>query len=443
MRYVSQETALQVIARVLAHVERLKQGTSGFTRNVLKLYSGNLAASLVLYASMPVVTRLYSPADLGLFQVMASTIIVLGSVSTLKYELAIVLSRDQEDADNASAFSTFVLVAMTTIIGIGFFFGGKTTLRFLRAQDLVPYVPLILVGLLLIGFERILEHVLLRRKDYWVISRARMVRAASQSVLRVTCGTLWPNFVTLTLSHFVAVAAQIAVVAKKCVPRSVDFAPEKFKSCARKNKKLPIVNTSLVFINDLSLQLPIFMLSRYANAEFLGFYALTQRLLNRPLRELSRSIAGVYLSTASASWNRDRLGFLRTYRRIVIRLFVSTSVPAAVIALYGPQLVELAFGEDWLTAGVLLQILMISKVLQFINSGIGSTFTVIGRQEIALLLTLLSILLRFGAMYFYRESPMRMVLAMAIAAAAFYATYMLVAYVSIWRQAHSSLSATT
>ena len=53
----------------------------------------------------------------------------------------------------------------------------------------------------------------------------------------------------------------------------------------------------------------------------------------------------------------------------------------------------------------------------------STTFSVINRQEVGLVLTLLSLVVRFAAMYVYRESPYGLLIALSVASALFYLFY--------------------
>ena len=71
------------------HRARLPGGA--FARGVVTLASGTAAAQLLTVLALPLITRLYSPADYGTLAVYSSTITLLLVVASLRYEVAIPL----------------------------------------------------------------------------------------------------------------------------------------------------------------------------------------------------------------------------------------------------------------------------------------------------------------------------------------------------------------
>src|SRR5690606_25517513 len=69
-----------------------------FTGNVLKLMSGTTLAQVVPFLLLPLLTRLYSPADFASFEQYLMAIQVLSVLATLKYEFAIMQPKSDADA---------------------------------------------------------------------------------------------------------------------------------------------------------------------------------------------------------------------------------------------------------------------------------------------------------------------------------------------------------
>ena len=60
-----------------------------FIRQVAKLASGTALAQIINIACLPILARIYSPNDFGTFAIFLACVAILTSVSTLKYEYAI------------------------------------------------------------------------------------------------------------------------------------------------------------------------------------------------------------------------------------------------------------------------------------------------------------------------------------------------------------------
>src|SRR5207248_6310135 len=71
---------------------------SAFVRNVLTIMAGSVMAQAVGFALTPVISRLFSPTDFGLFGSFNAVAAVIGAVVTLEYTQSIMLPKDKRDA---------------------------------------------------------------------------------------------------------------------------------------------------------------------------------------------------------------------------------------------------------------------------------------------------------------------------------------------------------
>jgi len=75
-----------------------------------------------------------------------------------------------------------------------------------------------------------------------------------------------------------------------------------------------------------------------------------------------------------------------------------------------------------------MQILAIGMFLKFITSPISTTFTILNKQEIGLYVTVVSLIFRFGAMYYFRLDISHMFWALTISSVLYYFFYNLLIY---------------
>ena len=78
---------------------------SKFSKNVITLITGTALAQAVPIAITPILTRLYTPEDFGVFAVYMALSSILVVLVTGRYELAIVVPQKDEDAINIVALS--------------------------------------------------------------------------------------------------------------------------------------------------------------------------------------------------------------------------------------------------------------------------------------------------------------------------------------------------
>ena len=83
-------------------ISRLKP-ISANSHNILTLMVGTTLSQAVPIAIMPILTRIYTPEDFGLYAIYGAIITILGTIASGRYELAILLPDKDEDAINIFA----------------------------------------------------------------------------------------------------------------------------------------------------------------------------------------------------------------------------------------------------------------------------------------------------------------------------------------------------
>ena len=102
-------------------LNRLKP-KSEFARNVLTLMTGTTIAQAIPIAISPILTRIYTPEDFGIFALYMSMASILSVVATGRYELAIMLPKKDEDAINIVALSLIISFLVSFIALLIVFF---------------------------------------------------------------------------------------------------------------------------------------------------------------------------------------------------------------------------------------------------------------------------------------------------------------------------------
>jgi len=152
--------------------------------------------------------------------------------------------------------------------------------------------------------------------------------------------------------------------------------------------------------NILGLQLsPILIVALYGTFEA-GLYALTVRVLATPVGIVADAVSQYFEGIFA---DRVRTGSRQLSSLILSisgRLLIVSTVPALVIAIIGPTVFSIIFGEEWRLSGFFAQIIVVFYVAQFVVSPISRTLLVLEKQFTQLvwdisrmLLTILAVVL--------------------------------------------------
>ena len=93
-----------------------------FSKNVLTLVSGTAIAQIIPIAISPVLTRIYTPEEFGIYAIFTSIVIIFSVISNGRYELAIVLPEKDEDAINIFALGLIINVVLFFFKSYSLFF---------------------------------------------------------------------------------------------------------------------------------------------------------------------------------------------------------------------------------------------------------------------------------------------------------------------------------
>ena len=114
-----------------------------FFRNVTVLAGGTAFAQILTILASPLISRLYSPDELGMFAVYVSIYSVIVSVASWRYEVAIPLPEADKIAANLLILCTGILISSSVITGIVLWLFGEFIVSVLNAESLEPYLWLL------------------------------------------------------------------------------------------------------------------------------------------------------------------------------------------------------------------------------------------------------------------------------------------------------------
>lgn len=404
-----------------------------FSKNIFKVFSGSSIAYFIGFISLPFLTRIYSTDDFGNYQLLFSVILLFSSISSLKYEIAIVLPKYEEEADRVTALSFLSILFTTVLFGTILFTASETILTLLNAVVLKDYIPYLIFGIFFNGIYLALQYVFIRYKEYGTLSKNRILETSVNVVLSIFLGILNFNFAGLFYSKIISLgSASSIIIFRQRLIRLLKLKFSELKTTAKKYSKFPAINTPTVLINSLSMELPVFMMSSFFSLEVVGLFALSRRVLNLPLSLIGKSFSQVYIQSAAEAYHKGSLELMSVYKSTVKKLALIGILPV-IVSVFAPYFFEIVFGSEWREAGVYLQLMTFWLYFQFINSPISMTFSIVNKQELALILNSVSLVLRFIVLMIFNSSPFEMILALSIVTAIFYICFNVIIYYTIKR----------
>jgi len=363
-------------------IQRFKP-KSEFSRNVLTLMTGATLAQAITFVLSPIITRVYSPSDFGIFALYFSILSLVGVIATARYEIAIVLPKREEDAINILALSVAITLFLTSLISIAIFFFKDNILILFNAQDLGNLLYLMPLSLLLVGLYNSFNYWSNRNKDFKNISNSRMIQSLGTGSSQIGFGYSG-IFGGMILGNIIGSMLSTYTLIKEFYKKDTKLLKSINKSTvikqAKKYKDFPLVNSLHVFSDVAKSSLSIILISSFFGSTALGFYALSLRILQVPLGIIGSSFGQVlYQRFNTAKENGESI--YNIAKSIFLKLFL-VSVPIfSLLYLIAPELFAFIFGEKWRVAGEYTKILLPYLFMNFLISPMSHIPIIINKQK--------------------------------------------------------------
>ncbi len=360
----------------------------GFRRSVAVLASGTALGQGLLVLVSPILTRLYSPDDIGVWAVYGSMLSIVAVVATLRYELAIPLPKDDAAAANLLAVALVALAGMGLLVAIVVRLAGSRLCLLLSAPALEPQLWLLPGSLLALGVFQALNYWALRRRSFAAVAGTKLGQSLGQALAQVVLGLLRSGPLGLLVADVVGRACSAsslaALVWRQDRVSLRQTSLQDMRAVAVRYRRFPLLSSTAALLNVVGAQLPLLLMASLYGMVVMGWLSLAQRVLVVPLNLIASSAAQVYVGEAAKARRTQSDQLPRLFTRMFWGMLLVTLVYVALLALSAPTLFPLVFGASWNESAAYVRILAAMVVLQNVASPLSGTLDVLERQDLNL-----------------------------------------------------------
>ena len=246
-----------------------KSDKKSFGKDVGKLVSGTLVAQAIGICLTPVITRIFSPEIYGVASVFTSIVSIIVVIACLRYELAILLPKDDKEAGAILFLCFFSLIIVSIISFIVMLFLGDWIAGLLGSPAIREWLYLVPLAVFIDGLYVATRYWNTRRKRFGTQAATQALQAVSGNGLKLCFGfagfiNAGALIVTGIIGNFLGTAILFAQAIKydfKKIVRS--FSLPLIWKMARRYKKFPLIDSWSSLMNTLSWQLPVLMLTSF------------------------------------------------------------------------------------------------------------------------------------------------------------------------------------
>lgn len=342
---------LQMTFRLQPLIHRLRR--SAFVRNVLLIMSGTAIAQLIGFALSPVISRLFSPADFGVFGSFNAVASIIATGVTLEYSQALMLPKEKGDAANlfcVSCLSTSIIAFCCLLACLA---APSLVQNLIKAPNAWCLLLLVL-AILVSGLSQACQAWCVRVKAFKQISVSQIVRSISANGTQLGLGWTTGGALALIFGSILGDAlASVQLVRtalldlwthRRCIRG------DRMRWLAKEYRDFPLYAATQNVVSGLSIGLPVLLLTHFYGIVVAGAYAFGMRILYAPIALVQRGLRPVLFQKASEIQHRGG-SLVPLYVKITLGLFALALVPSLVLLLWAPCIFTFIFGSQWNTAG--------------------------------------------------------------------------------------------
>lgn len=374
---------------------------SNFVNNIVKLMSGSMIAQFIGILLFPIISRIYSPSDFGVFQLFISISSILVIVSCFTYHLSIMLPKKDEDSANIVVLCLILLLISSVASGFIFIPFSDEIANILNASELADYLLLLPVIVFLSGLFIILNYWSSRKVRFGVVAKSRIANVLSSKLSQVGIGSFYPSPIGLLTGYFIGflLANMIMLInLKSDMQYFKNVSVQNIKRLAIRYQRFPKYSMWSLLANTTSFQLAPFMLAYYFSSATVGYYSFANQILALPVSLIGGATSQVFFQKASEIKNNNG-NFKKLVTEVHGKLISIGIFPLIVFMIIGENLFSFFLGSEWYTAGIYAKILAPWIFLRFIYSPISSVFDILEKQNMELVFNTMMICSIFVSLF--------------------------------------------
>lgn len=348
----------------------------GLLRASLTLLAGGAVAQVLPLLLGPLLTRLYTPAEVGLYQLFIAVAANLAVVACGRYEFALPMARDDDEAHRLRRLALRLLAAVTLLsaaagVGWSVWRGAAWPLW------LGPAVAVL-------GLVSLATLWATRQQQFRSMAWARVIQHGGGAAGQVVAGGLHGGVQGLIVAPLLA-----ALAAAACLRLPLRRHGEGgLRATARHYREFPLLNTPHAFAGALQDTVALAVLAAWLGPAAAGFWGLALRYLKAPATLVGGAVSQALYPQLARHGPGATAEARAAVRRVMLALGACGAVLVAVLWTFGPWLFERLFGPDWRDAGVLARALALYIGAHFVASPLAVVTMAWGAQAWALRLAL-------------------------------------------------------
>lgn len=374
---------------------------SSFIKSVSVLVGGTALAHGITAIALPVLSRLYTPADFSALAVYTSLVAIISVAACLRFDVAVSLPSRDSDAANLLALGCASALVVSLMVAVPVLLVPERIATWLNQSALQSYLWLLPLGIMLAASYNALQGWMVRRKEFGQLAQSRITQSVAATGTQLGMGLGGLGVVGLLVGYSMNTGAACLVLGHRIARRERKAlrAVAWSRMCAMfvEYHRFPRYSMFEALSNSAAIQIPIIMIAAVAAGPEAGYLSMAMYVMQAPMALVGTAIGQVYLSRAPDEHRAGRLGVFTA--EVFGGLLKAGLGPLLFVGILSPAMFGFIFGEDWRRAGNLVAWMTPWFIMQFLTSPISMALHVTGRQSTAMALQHFSLIVRVAAVW--------------------------------------------
>ena len=367
-------------------------------KNSATLLSANIIAQGIGFLFYPLLTRLYSAQDFGVLNLFLSIGGILTLFATADYQYAVLLPKSEKKAADTVRFAFLITFGITLLCGLSVFFRHPIA-RLFKAPELAFIYPLLPLFVLLSAAWVLLNYWFTRRERFGAVASCQVTQNLSNSLFKYGAGKAgWFRY-GLAASTVAGLAVSLAAVLlpNKAACRPLLRAGNGWRSAARRYVRFPLFSLPRTIVNNISCNLPVFLLTPYFGLKEMGYLGMGMTLAQRPVSMVTASLCQVFFQK-TAKDVQERRSIRAFFNKVVLGGGLAVAAVFAVLYFVLPSLTGWLLGAGWETTGHYIRLMLPWIWLMAIGGCVNFISNLFQKQASMLVIESFYIVLRAAAL---------------------------------------------
>ena len=367
------------------NIDKFISGKWLFSRGVFILLSGSIIAQVIPFLVSPFLTRLFSPSSFAWFALLMAVFNPLSYLVCGRYDVAMMLPAEEKQAIGLAYLSWLfaaIIFVLSGIFAVLHFNGAWTSMIPAGWNTIILLMPFML---LFTGIYQPMNYLLQRKEKHRLLSITKIAQTGSVALLSLLFGYLALPHGLLSayaLGWLLLAIWSVLFFYQSTALALPSFRELELRALARQYRDFPLFNMPAGVIHALTIALPVFCFNHFFPGDDAGYFSFSRQILIAPVGLIANSFSQVYFEKFATAW-REKQSFKPMFFRMARPLVFFALLILLPVALLGPFLFSVFFGEHWGRAGEFASWQVFASAAALITLPLSSLIPASGRVKIS------------------------------------------------------------